>query len=175
MELAWEIATGTPLWVYALFAFLVFRGIKAMRPGVGPLWRLAIIPAVFAAWGLHDLATQIGFGPETLGGWGAALVTGGAFGWLLTRHTSVAADKERGWIGLPGSAMTLVVILAIFAVNYTLGVVAAMSPDAMATPAFRIVDIAISGLGTGIFAGKFLQFRQKFAAAPHRDLTSRAG
>ncbi|VXB26648.1 hypothetical protein BURKHO8Y_110312 [Burkholderia sp. 8Y] len=60
------ILAGTPVWVWVLLAVLVSRGIKAMKGGTAPLSKLAVVPAIFAAWGLLHIVS----GPST--GWQAA-------------------------------------------------------------------------------------------------------
>jgi len=52
MQFAWQILIHTALWAFALLAFLVWQGIKAMRPRTVTIWRSLIVPAVFIAWGL---------------------------------------------------------------------------------------------------------------------------
>jgi fucose permease len=46
--MAAQIIIITPLWVWVLLAFLLYLGIRALRPGTAPLWRIAILPALFA-------------------------------------------------------------------------------------------------------------------------------
>jgi hypothetical protein len=46
------IVRGTPLWVWLLLAYLLSRGLKALKGGTTPLSKLAIVPVVFAVWGL---------------------------------------------------------------------------------------------------------------------------
>jgi hypothetical protein len=42
-----QIVTNTPVWVWVLLAYLLFIGVRALRPATTPLWRIAIMP--------HDL------------------------------------------------------------------------------------------------------------------------
>ena len=46
MQFAWQILIHTPLWAFALLAFLVWQGIKAMRPRTVTIWRSLIVPAL---------------------------------------------------------------------------------------------------------------------------------
>ena len=50
--LAVEIVAHTPLWVWALFAFLVYRGVAGMRTREVSPFRVLIVPAVFFVWEL---------------------------------------------------------------------------------------------------------------------------
>lgn len=47
----------TPVWVYVLLVFLLFRGIKARVPATVTLEKLALIPALFLFWDIYDLVT----------------------------------------------------------------------------------------------------------------------
>ena len=53
--LAVEIVAHTPLWVWALFAFLVYRGVAGMRTREVSPFRVLIVPAVFFVWGASSL------------------------------------------------------------------------------------------------------------------------
>ncbi len=50
-----QIVANTPIWVWVLLAYLLFIGIRALRPSTAPLWRIAILPMVFFVWGLASL------------------------------------------------------------------------------------------------------------------------
>ena len=51
MRFAWQVLIHTPLWVFPLFGYLVWQGIKAMRPRTTSIWRSLIVPTVFIVWG----------------------------------------------------------------------------------------------------------------------------
>ena len=55
MTFAYQILIHTPIWVFPLFAYLVWLGIKAMRPRTTTIWRSLIVPAIFIIWGLSRL------------------------------------------------------------------------------------------------------------------------
>ena len=73
MRFALGILTHTPLWVFALLAYLVWQGIRSLRPRTTPIWRLLIVPAVFIAMGLSRIVSGSETGPWPLLTWlGAA-------------------------------------------------------------------------------------------------------
>ncbi len=51
MNLFQQLLSHTPIWVWVLMVSLISRGIAAMKPGETSLPALAIVPAVFTAWG----------------------------------------------------------------------------------------------------------------------------
>ena len=63
MKFALGIITHTPLWAWALLAYLVWQGIKGMQPRTTTIWRALIVPAIFIVWGL----SRIGFGQQANG------------------------------------------------------------------------------------------------------------
>lgn len=46
-EFVVNMLKNTPVWVYLLFAFLLYRGIKARTPATVTLEKLALIPLFF--------------------------------------------------------------------------------------------------------------------------------
>jgi hypothetical protein len=55
MDVLHQFIVRTPVWVWVLFVYLVVRGLKARKAGETTLVKIAIIPILFTAWGLHDL------------------------------------------------------------------------------------------------------------------------
>ncbi len=172
MQFVIETVARTPIWVWALFAFLLFIGIRALKPTTASFARLAILPVVFLAWGLSGFATNYGLRPVGIAVWLAALVVGAGIGWLLARMIEIRADKEHGLIRLPGTAVNLVLILIIFATKYTLGVLAGIRPSITGELLYMATDVGVSGLLTGMFAGRLLGLWRKYRAAPNENLAA---
>jgi membrane protease YdiL (CAAX protease family) len=107
------IVAGTPLWVWALLALLLFLGIRAMWPTTAPLWRLAILPTVFFVWGFYGLFTLHSFTVQRLLPWAVALAAGIGVGLMIAGLAKIRADKTRHAVQMPGSSLTLVLSLLI--------------------------------------------------------------
>src|SRR5579863_9452016 len=101
MEWIVQILVHTPWWVYALFAYLVSRGVRAFRPADVSLYQLALIPALLTGWGLYDLTQRYGLEIGTLAPWLAALAIGVAIGLALLRGAPLAGDRARGIVHRP--------------------------------------------------------------------------
>jgi ABC-type amino acid transport system permease subunit len=172
MQAIIEIISRTPWWVWILFVFLLWIGLRALRPSTGPFWRLAILPLVFLVWGLQSLVSRYPIDAFSLGPWLLAIAIGVALGLLLVARVELRADRAHGLIWLPGGATTLVLILLIFAARYTFGVLQGMTPGIIADPRFLIADVGLSGLVAGIFAGRLLGLWRKYRAAPDENLAS---
>ena len=153
-----QVVQHTPVWVYVLLAYLVWIGIKARRPGETSLGKLAIVPALFTAWGLYDLARLYGISAGTLLPWLLALLVGAAIGLRLLHGRAITVDRATGMIHRPGDPTVLPLVLVTFALKYTFGVVAAVSPGTLQDPLWRLVDLGAYGLFAGIFVGKFVGY-----------------
>jgi hypothetical protein len=158
MKFAYQILTHTPLWVFPLFAYLVWQGIKAMRPRTTTIWRSLIVPAIFIVWGLSRLLSgyQHGFGP--LLSWTGAALALAPVGLLTAKP--FALDHVTGQINRPGSRMPLIRNVTIFALQYTVAVIAAVDPDGLTMA--TLVGRAISGATTGYFLGRTIALLRQY-------------
>ncbi len=174
MEYLVRIVEGTPWWVWLLFAYLVVRGIKALRPSTGPVWRFAILPAVFLAWGIASLANDFGITALSAGSYLAGLAVGAGLGWLMPGGQAIRADRAHGLVQVPGGPTTLFLILAIFAVKYCFGVWMGMEPEVIAQGWFVMANCGLSGLIAGMFAGRFARLVRAYRTRPEEDLSAQA-
>jgi hypothetical protein len=174
MNMVVQIVANTPPWVWVLLAFLLFLGIRALRPGTAPLWRIAILPAIFCVWGVSGLFS---LHTPTLGRilpWLAAIAVGVGIGMAISRLQPIRADKTHGLVRVPGGPLTLVLILGIFATKYVFGVLHGMSPALFAEPRYWLTEIVLSGTLTGMFVGRFIGLWRQYQAAPSEDLSATA-
>jgi len=158
------ILQGTPVWVWFLLAYLLSRGFKAMQGGTAPLGKLAIVPAVFAAWGLLHLMKEPAAGWNTGLGWIVGAVAGIGIGVLLARRSGLTVDRVKKAVTLPGSIVPLALMLLTFASKFWLGVELAMT-HAGTDSLYVVLDGLVSGLVAGIFAGRFLVYCLAFRPA----------
>ncbi|MGL9622562.1 hypothetical protein QRQ56_31790 [Bradyrhizobium sp. U531] len=163
MTMAYQILIHTPVWVFVLFAYLVWQGIQAMRPRTTPIWRALILPVVFIVWG----ASRIGFGHQDGAGpliaWIAAALALLPLGVLTPRPFDV--DHRTGEIIRPGSVFALIRNLVVFSLQYAVGVISAIDAG---DRAFAIMfGRAVSGATAGYFIGStvalLIAYRRKRA------------
>jgi O-antigen ligase len=69
LQTALGILVNTPVWVWALLAYLTWQGAQALRPRTQPIWRMLIVPLVFFLMGLSRLITARDSGLEPLLAW----------------------------------------------------------------------------------------------------------
>jgi uncharacterized protein DUF6622 len=165
-----QILVNTPPWVWVLLAFLLFLGIRALRPSTTPLWRVAILPVIFCVWGIYGLFS---LHSPTLGRilpWLAAIAVGIVIGMMVAKLQPIRADKERHLVRVPGGPLTLLLILGIFATKYVFGVLHGMAPALFAEPRYWLSEIMLSGTLTGMFVGRFVGLWRQYQAVPHESL-----
>ena len=172
MEWIVQILAHTPWWVFALFVFLVSRGIKALKPADVSPYQLALVPLLLAGWGLYDLARRYAFDPGALAPWLVALALGAAIGLAILSRAPLSADRARGIVHRPADFTVLPLILIAFGLKYAFAVAVALTPALLADTGYRLADLGISGLFAGIFLGKFGRYVSVYLAAsapqPHQ-------
>jgi hypothetical protein len=168
MNVVWAILSGTPWWAFALLAVLLGVGIQQLRPRAVPVSRIALVPAMFLAWGLIALWTRATMAAGIVPAWLVALIVGACLGWATTRVDGLRADPRHGLIHLPGSWTILVASSAVFAAKYALAVSAAMNPEWRAATA--VADVAVSGLGAGYFLARLARTLRFYRNSPSANL-----
>lgn len=152
------IVSHTPIWVWLVLAFLVVRGIKAMKPGETSLGKLAIVPVLFTAWGMWSINARYAGSWQAWALWLVGIAAGAAIGWALLRRLQLRVEPTTGalWRGADYSLLPL--LLVTFLVKYGFEVALAMSPELVADTGFRAAYLMTSGGFTGIFVGKFIRY-----------------
>ena len=152
------VVSHTPLWVWALLAFLVTRGIAALKPQETSLGKLAIVPVVFTAWGVWSITARYPGSWPAWGLWLVGIAVGAAVGWALSRRVQMRVEPATGklWRGADYSLLPL--LLATFVVKYGFEVAFAMSPPPVSDPGFRAAYLLLSGGFAGIFIGKYCRY-----------------
>jgi hypothetical protein len=168
MKFAWQILTHTPLWVFPLFAYLVWVGIKAMRPRITTIGSSLIVPAVFIVWGMSRLFSRPQNTMWPFAAWFAAAAILLVVGLLTARP--IELDHITGEIRRPGSTLPLIRNITVFALQYTVAVIAAVDPHDATTAA--ILGRAISGGTTGYFLGRTIAMLRQYWKQRAADRTN---
>jgi len=169
LDLVTRIIAGTPLWVFALFAYVILQGYRRLSPQVSTIRRVAVIPALFILWGLYGLSSR----PIGLEAVAAAWLPTAALGTMLgmlTSPRSLQVDRSRGLVWQPGSVLPLVRLTLIFGAHYALNIAMAMRPELRHT--LILCDIGVSGISAGYFLGWLAAFLRTTRQAPEADLSS---
>jgi hypothetical protein len=164
--LVFDILSHTPVWVWVLFAYLVSRGVVALREREMQPGRALIVPIVFLVWGLAGLIESRGLGFDL-----ALFVVGLAAGIFGGRALAVLTPPPRlslaaGTMILPGSPIPFALIIVSFAVKYVAAVALALNAGSPAHAQIASASAVVGGVFAGLFWGRTLtQFRRALEAA----------
>jgi len=156
-----QILQRTPVWVFALFAFLLVLGALQMRTRELAKARVTVLPGIFLTLSLWGVWSAFGAEWLAFGGWLAGI----AAALLINRRArqprevSYSADTRR--FRVEGSSIPLALMMAIFFTRYVIAVATAMQPSVMTLPGF----IAAVGFAYGLMSGSFLARALRILAA----------
>jgi predicted anti-sigma-YlaC factor YlaD len=156
------IVRGTPVWVWILLAYLLSRGLKALKGGTAPLSKLAIVPVVFAVWGIAHLVTEPAAGWKAGLAWVIGALIGVLAGVAIASRTAFTVDPVQRSVTLPGSVVPLALIVITFAMKFWIGFELATSAGLGRDSGYVVLDGLVSGVVAGIFAGRFLTYFKRF-------------
>ncbi|APA67304.1 MULTISPECIES: DUF6622 family protein [unclassified Janthinobacterium] len=152
-----QIFSHTPLYVWAILGFLVYRGVLASRAREVSLRKLCIIPLVMLALSLSGVYGSFGFAGLAPFAWMAGAVTGAALAWTLTDTRHIVVICERGSVRRPGSWLPMALMMSIFCMKYAVAVTLAIVPAYAHAPGFVLPVCAAYGCFSGIFLGGLLR------------------
>ena len=168
-EFVVNMLKNTPVWVYQLFAFLLYRGIRARTPATVTLEKLALIPAIFLVWDIYDLITYRDPTLITYIQWAIGILSGAIIGYILINPGRVSRSSAPRSIHRPADYSALPFMLLAFGVKYVLGVLNAISPDVLRQPAMSALAIITGGMFAGIFVGKFTRYVSVWLRLPAQN------
>lgn len=152
---------GTPAWVFIIFGYVLFVGIQALKTRTVPIIRLFILPTILFLWGIYTAINKFS-NPLTIVAWILALLLGGTLSWLYYRKLPIKVNRQQKTVTLPGSTVTLILVLLIFGTKYLFGYIYATNPLAHTNLVIQISSLVTSGIITGIFVGRAGAYYQKY-------------
>ncbi|TQM08291.1 hypothetical protein FB552_1373 [Stenotrophomonas maltophilia] len=158
MNMLQQLASQTPIWVWLLLAFLVTRGIAAMKPAQTSLQKLAIVPGLFAVWGAWSISHRFGASLIAWSEWLAGIATGATLAWLLLSRLKLTLDRSTGKLWRSADFSLLPLLLVTFLVKYSFEVAFAVSPTLTASAGFSAAYLLLTGGFTGVFVGKYCRY-----------------
>lgn len=145
---------GTPIWVFVVFGYFIFSGIKALKPHPTSIKKLFILPVA-----LMVLSWMNAEGRSLLMWLPAALVSGW-IGWKWMAKTPFKIDVSNKTILFPGSPFPLILFLAIFSIKYFFGALQATNPEGFLQ--WAPYQSLFSGLLTGLCFGRVFHIWKAF-------------
>ena len=154
MNMLQQLASQTPVWVWLLLAFLVTRGIAAMKPAETSLHKLAVVPALFAVWGAWSVSHRFGASLSAFGEWLAGIATGATLAAAAESIEADAGSQHRQALAQRG-LQPAAAAAGHLPVKYGFEVAFAVSPSLTASAGFSAAYLLLTGGFTGIFVGKY--------------------
>jgi hypothetical protein len=152
------IIHGAPIWVWVLLVVLLSRGFNALKSRTAPLSKLAIVPLIFAGWGVVHLISDPLAGRSAAIAWMTGALVGVMSGVFIASRSGFTVDPMENTVSLPGSALPLLLITATFATKFWLGVEVATVTDVSWLGMVVLIDAVVSGAVAGVFGGRFFTY-----------------
>lgn len=157
-----HILSRTPLYAWAILAFLVWRSVVELRDREIAVRRIFVLPVVMLALSLHDMGSRFGLDAAALGAWLLGCAAAVLLAWKFSRiRISTGSAPDR--VVVRGSVAPLLVMLAIFMTKYATGVMLVLQPARVGELALAIC--AVYGLFNGFYLGRLL----RDVASLHQD------
>ena len=149
-----QIISHTPVWVWGVLGYLLIVGIKATLPQTIFLPKIFIIPLVMLALKTNILFTQSGW--VFLGVISIATM----ISFWLHQHTKIVAIKPKLLITIPGTYITLIILMAFFIERYVFSYWQHALPEL--ANQYQLCDIIISGIFFGYVFGKAIRYAYRY-------------
>ena len=160
-----QIISHTPTYVWALLAFLVYRGVLASQDREVPIGKLAIIPLVMLGLTLSSLSANGALGAGVWAVWLCGMLAGAALVVQRSRH-AVVVNRSVGTVVQRGSWTPLALMMAIFATKYAVAVATGMQPALAHSLPFAAVVTLLYGVFNGVFLGRLARQAHAWLRAP---------
>lgn len=161
-----QIISHTPLYVWALLAFLIYRGVLACSDRETTVRNLFIIPVVMLALSLQDLTKRFPMDALHWTFWLAGAAAGAALAWNMMGGKRIVADRASGTVMQRGTPVLLILMLCIFASKYTVAVLMAMRPETQGSLQFAAIVCSLFGVFNGVLTGRLLRYVAAYLRQP---------
>lgn len=161
-----QIVSHTPTYVWALLAFLLYRGALASRDRELAMRALFVIPAVMIGLSLSSMSGHGVLGGGVWAVWLLGVLAGAVVTWRLGSGIPVVVDRAAGTVLQRGSWAPLLLMIAIFCTKYAVAVTTAMHPELAQNPAFATAVTLLFGLFNGVFVGRLARYVAAWMAQP---------
>lgn len=152
-----EIILGTPIWVWGVFVYILFVGVRATRERVVFIPKFLVIPVILTGLKYQSIIISLNSFLIYL----VCLGTGVLIGYSLTKTQNILPAAGKYSAKVPGSYLTLVVLLCFFSVKYIFGYLEATAPELALQ--YILYSAAAGGLLPGILLGRTICYAIKIS------------
>jgi hypothetical protein len=155
-QLVGQVVGHTPLWVWALLAFITLLGLRQAKDQVLSSGRVIGVSLGWTVLSLMGAASTVGFSAGVLLAWAGGLGLS-----LALQHGRVAPRGVRalgdGRYAVAGSLRPLLTIWLVFGVRYVSSAMVVLDPGLKQHAGFGLAVAAIYGLLSSLFVGRALR------------------
>lgn len=148
-----QIIVKTPVYVWAILAFLIYRGVLAARGRDVTITRMLVIPLLMLVLALQSIAMQFGVAGVGMLAWalgmGAVVLQRWTFG-----RAGVTPSATANKVHVRGSWAPLAMMMTVFMIKYVLAVALAIRPRLTNDMVFAATVCGLLGLCNGYFLGQ---------------------
>lgn len=146
-----DIVTHTPTWVWLLLILLIYLGVKQTRDRQVSKNKAFILPLVMMIFSLHGVISSFGGSFDSLLFWAVSFVAALFIGVLVFPSQRATYDESTQSFFIQGSWRPLLLILGIFSIKYTVGVMEGLHHSLLT------MSLVVDGLSLlyGVFSGVF--------------------
>ena len=146
-----QVLKNTPVWVWAILATLIVLGANQLRTRVVSRYSVVIAPVAFLFIGL----TAAGRGSVGFVAWALALLAAAALTFFVWQPTAGARyNPATDRLNLPGSVIPMLLMLAIFLLNYVINAALAINPALRSELPWQVGPAVLLGALSGMFIGR---------------------
>lgn len=160
-----QIISHTPSYVWALLAFLVYRGWLASKDRETSLLKVALIPLVMLGLAISSIRSNGPLGEALWALWAIGAAASGALMWKLST-AAIRVDRAANTILQRGSWMPLGLMMAIFATKYSVAVLSAIQPELVHSLPFAAAVTLLYGVFNGLFLGRLARYAAAWVRQP---------
>lgn len=160
-----QIISHTPTYVWALLAFLIYRGVLASRDREVALSKLVIIPVVMLGLSLSSLSAQGALGASVWTVWACGMLAGMALVFKCSSD-AVMVNRRAGTVLQRGSWTPLALMLAIFVTRYAVAVATGLQPALVHSLPFAVGVTLLFGVFNGVFLGRLARQALAWVRSP---------
>ena len=122
-----QIIQNTPFYVWVILAFLVKRGLGSRKKHEVSIFKMCIVPTIFAVWGLYDIVSEFQYVGSSLITYIIGTCVGVTIGYLIyIKNRKVYKIDNKIFVG--GTYIPLVIMIINFGVKYILNVKMMLNP-----------------------------------------------
>ena len=152
-----QILVHTPVWVWMILAFLIYRGLLASRDREVSRLQMCIVPALFLWLSLDGIARSFGSQNGAAVAWLVGLTTGIAIAWLSFDPQRMTLLPDGKTVFIRSSWKPMLLMLTIFLTKYATGILLAMQPTRAQDFGFVVAVCLLYGMCNGMFFAQLLR------------------